>query len=1180
VTSSGYLRFPHVHGDLLTFVAEDDVWLAPAAGGRGWRLSADQALASRPRFSPDGASVAWTGSRDDSAEVYVAAADGGAGRRLTYWGADSTRTCGWTPDGEVLAVTDAGQPFATLTWAHAIGLEPGAEPVRDTRLPYGQVADLAITSAGVALLTGTWGRDPAAWKRYRGGTAGRLWFRPGPYRDAEPGQLFQRLLAEVGGQFASPMLVGGRLAFLSDHEGTGNLYSCALDGGDLRRHSDHDGSYARQASTDGQRIAYACAGAIWVLDSLDADEPRPVGISLGSVPPGRTPRLISADDHVGSLSCDATGRASAVDVRGTVHWLSHRDGPALALSVTPGGRARLPTVLGTDGAVAWVTDADGPDALEIGTARPDGVPEPPRRLAGGLVGRVGDLAAAPDGSKIAVAALDGHLRLVDVASGEVTDLARSADGEITDLAWSPDSAWLAWAEPASRPLSRLRLARIADGEITDVTDGRFTDTEPAFTTDGKYLAFLSKRNFDPVYDEHFFDLAFPFGARPYLVPLAAATLSPFGPQPGGRPAADDSDSDSSADDAADDAPEDDTASEPAAAGPASAGPGSAGGSGAAAAPAADSPAAAPAAAPPAADGPGAVPAAAAPPAAAGADPAPAGPAAGTAPAKPAAKKARPVTVDTAGIGERIVALPVPESRYSSLQAVKGGLAWLLNPVSGNLGEGGARLGDARPRPCLQRFDLRRHTVTVLEDDVDWFAASGDGTRLVVADHGELTVIPGDRKGDPDSSEDRVVIDGSRARFLADPAALWRHALEEAGRIVRHDFWVADMADVDWEAVLAQYRPLLDLVATPSEFADVLWETLGELGTSHAYVSPGPGAGAGNGAGSYSTGLLGADLERGPGGSWLIRRVVPGESSDPRARSPLSAPGVQVQAGDRLLAVDGRPVTDDGPGPLLAGVAGKPVELTVAGADEGRPRRSVVVPLADETRLRYQDWVAGRRALVQERSGGRIGYLHVPDMMSEGWADFHRDLRAEMTRDALILDARNNRGGHTSQLIVEKLARRVIAWEVPRNMRPGTYPTEAPRGPVVALADEFAGSDGDIVTQAIRTLALGPIVGARTWGGVIGIDGAHELVDGTHITVPRYAFWMDRVGWGVENHGVDPDVEVLITPDDWAAGADPQLETAIRLATEALAATPAAAPPPTADRPSRRRPALPPRPGRA
>jgi tricorn protease len=1122
VATSGYLSFPHVHGDLVAFVAEDDVWLAPVAGGRGWRLSADQPLASRPRFSRDGSQVAWTGSRDDTAEVYLAATDGGISRRLTFWGDDNTQVRGWTPSGEVLAISAAGQPFAHLTWAHAI--DPGvgagggagagsAGGAGETRLPFGPVNDLAVEASGVALLTGRHGRESAFWKRYRGGSAGRLWVR-----DEAAGTAFRRVLAGLPGQFQSPMLIGGRLAFLSDHEGTANVYSCAVDGSDLRRHSDHDGSYARNASTDGTRIVYTAAGRIWLLDGLDADEPRPLEIALGSVPPGRTPRLISADDHVGSLSCDATGRASAVEVRGTVHWLTHRDGPAVALSVTPGGRARLPEVLGRDGDVVWVTDADGPDALQIGSAGPGDAPGPaaPRRLAAGAIGQVDSLAAAPDGSKVAVASRDGQLRLVDIATGAVTGLAASDNGEITDLAWSTDSAWLAWSHPGTTPLRRLRMARVADGQISDVTDGRFADTDPVFTIDGKYLAFLSKRSFDPVYDAHVFDLAFPYGARPFLVPLAASTISPFGPQPGGRGIAGEPDDDDDEDE-------------------------SGGAKSADATP----------------DG---------------------GAAAAAGAAKRAAKddaknKPKAVVVDIEGIGDRVVALPVRESLYSSLRAVKGGLVWLREPLTGSLGVGGARLGDVGPRSALQRFDLRRHSVTTLEDDVDWFDVSGDGTRLVVSDRDSLTVLPSEHKADDDSPDDQISVDGSRARFLADPAALWRHAFDEAARIIRHDFWVSDMADVDWDAVQAQYRPLLDLVATPGEFADVLWETVGELGTSHAYVRAAP---YDDGAGTYSTGLLGADLEQGSDGGWRVRRVVPGETSDPRASSPLSAPGVQIQPGDRLLAVDGRPVGTDGPGPLLAGVAGKPVELVVAGAD-GRPRRAVVVPLTSDRRLRYQDWVAGRRALVRELSAGRLGYLHVPDMVSEGWADFHRDLRAEMTRDGLIIDARGNRGGHTSQLIIEKLARRVVAWEMPRGMQPVPYPVEAPRGPVVALADEFAGSDGDIVTQVIRTLGLGPVVGARTWGGVIGIDDAHELVDGTHITVPRYALWLEGRGWGVENYGVDPDVEVLITPDDWAAGRDTQLERAIRLATETLAAHPAATPPSRSDRPSRRRPALPPRP---
>ena len=236
----------------------------------------------------------------------------------------------------------------------------------------------------------------------------------------------------------------------------------------------------------------------------------------------------------------------------------------------------------------------------------------------------------------------------------------------------------------------------------------------------------------------------------------------------------------------------------------------------------------------------------------------------------------------------------------------------------------------------------------------------------------------------------------------------------------------------------------------------------------------------------------------------------------------------------------------------------------------------MVPLRNERRLRYQDWVAGRRALVRELSQGRLGYLHIPDMMGEGWAHFHRDLRTEMSRDGLIFDVRANNGGHISQLVVEKLARRVIAWGLGRWQRPETYPLEARRGPMVTVADEFAGSDGDIVTAAIRLLGLGPVVGTRTWGGVIGIEGYQELVDGTSITVPQYAFSFMDFGWDVENYGVDPDVEVLNTPDDWAAGRDAQLETAVQLALEALDKQPPPVPPDPATGPVKARPPLPPR----
>ena len=1141
MTSPGYLRFPHVHGDLLTFVAEDDIWLAPADGGRAWRLTSDGMQVSNPRFARDGAAIAWTSWRDDGPEVYTADADGGPATRRTYWGDPRTRVSGWTKHGEVLAVSSAGQPGGQYSWAYAVPLDA---PPR--RLPFGQVNDLAVEETGTALLTGRMGGDPAFWKRYRGGTRGRLWVATGD----DP--LFTRVLSELDGQLAAPMLIGGRLVFFADHEGTGNIYSSALDGSDLRRHTDHDGFYVRNPATDGMRIVYHVAGDIWILDSLDAAAPRKLDIDLSSPPGARAAKLITASDHLGDLDCDETGKASVVEVRGTVHWLTHTDGPARALSAESAGasgRARMPRLLGTGGKVVWVTDgaegAGGADALVVTAldAEPGARAAARVTLAAGQLGSVSDIAPSPDGTTVAVGAHDGRLLLVSVESGEVTELAAGDDGDIDELAWSPDSAWLAWAQPGPRPLSRIRLARVADRFTVDVTDGRFADSEPVFTGDGLYLAFLSRRTFDPVYDAHSFDLSFPFGSRPYLVPLAAGTLSPFGPLPGGRAV-------SSGENSKDSSPE-----------------------------------------------------------------------------------RTPVTVDTDHLSSRVIAVPVDEARYYGLAAVKGGLVWLRSRLSGVLGEGAADLDEDRPRPVLERFDLRKRETSTLAGEVDWYEVSGDGSRLVLRDGSELTVVPSDRKADNGSSDDAVSVDLSRARFLADPAALWEHAYAEAGRLLRRDFWTPGMSEVDWDGVLGSYRFLLSRIGSSLEFADLLYEVAAELGTSHAYVMNTTVFTARTSARGAAAALLGADVSRAPDGRWLVDRVLPGESSDPRARSPLAAPGVAVLAGDEILEVDGRPVDRvHGPWPALAGTAGKPVELTIRPADPSlvpvppkaaleeedgddadnsaepgdsatadkppapndpttateppdadaaqgmETRRVVVVPLRDERRLRYQDWVAGRRQFVRARSDGRIGYLHVPDMMGEGWAHLHRDLRAEMGREALIVDVRGNRGGHTSQLIVEKLARRVIGWGFGRWLRPESYPEEAPRGPVVALADEFAGSDGDIVTAAIRALRLGPVIGARTWGGVVGIDGAgHGLVDGTHITVPRYAFWFSDFGWGVENYGVDPDTEVLITPDDWAADRDPQLEVAVDRALALLTENPPAPLPDVASGPVKRRPPLPPRP---
>nr|WP_203661069.1 S41 family peptidase [Streptomyces sp. SID14446] len=1076
------MRFPHLSGDRLCFVTEDDLWVAPLDGrGRAWRLTVDRTKVGHPRFSPDGRTIAYTSWRSLVPEIHLAPVDGGPGRRLTYWGSPDTQVCGWSPDGDILAVASHGQPFSYFTWAHSVPTDgdPGG------KLPWGPVSDIAVADIDgerrTLLLTGTPPHEPAVWKRYRGGAMGRIWLHG------------RQLVADIGGHLACPMFVGGRIAFLSDHEGVGNLYSCAHDGSDLRRHTDHDAFYARHAASDSTRVVYQCAGDLWIVDDLSpASVPRRLDVRLGGPRAGRRPYQVPAAQHVDSISVDETGRASAVVVRGSLYWLTHRDGPARTIADTPGVRVRLPEMLGSGGQVAYVTDARGEDAVEIAYLPRATGDRAPRRLASGDLGRVLELVADPQGERLAVASNDGRLLLLDAteeSTGEVTELIRSINGPVTDLAFSPDGAWLTWSHPGiGRSLRQIKMARIKDRLVVDVTNGRFEDENPVFTRDGRYLAFLSWRGFDPVYDVHTGDLSFPLGCRPYLVPLSSATPSPFALNPDGRPVA-----------------------------------------------------------------------------------------GGLDPVEEESDDGTAATVELEGLESRVTPFPVTASKYSALYPVAGGgLVWLRWPISGALGETFANPDDTTGRPTLEFFNITKAKKSELVDHLDWFAVSGDGSRLVVVDEGDLRAVPSTESGDSDST---VWIDLRRILHEVDPPAEWRQAYDEAGRITRAYFWDPDMCGIDWDAVLAQYRPLVERVASPDEFADLLREVLGELGTSHAYVSA---ARRNEGPAHYQRrqGLLGANLVC-RDGNWMLKRILPGDSSDSKARSPLAGTG--IRAGAVLTHVDGRPVDPvTGPYPLLAGAGGTTVELTfrpaeTEGEGAGRSRRVAVVPLIDERPLRYQDWVAKRRQVVRELSGGHCGYLHIPDLGGSGWAQFNRDLRLEVSRPALIIDVRGNAGGHISELVVEKLTRTILGWDLTRNAQPVSYASNAPRGPIVALADEATSSDGDMITAAFKLLKLGPVVGQRTWGGVVGMTGRHQLGDGSVITVPMNAAWFDAYGWSVENHGVAPDLEILRTPLDWAEGRHAQLDDAIQLSLDLLRSRPAASPPDYSNVPDRTRPKLPPRP---
>jgi tricorn protease len=1094
MSQTSYLRFPHLSGDLLTFVAEDDVWLAelPAGAGgpvRATRFTSDWQPARSPRLSPDGVRVAWARQRDGAPEAYVASVDGGAATRLTYWADDRTDVLGWSSADEVV-VAGGRLPLRGDVRAHAVPFGGGIPAA----LPYGTLQGLALHGPGGAVMTRRGiGHDASWWKRYRGGRAGKLWV------DADGSGDFRRILRGHEGNIDAPMWVGDRAAFLSDAGGVSELYSCRPDGSDLRQHTDEpSGYFARHAGTDGVRVVFMRGGRLWLLEELEGGA-RPLDVRLAGTRIGRTEYPVAASKNLGGFAADRTGRAVAVTVRGTIHWLAAKDGPARALAVAPGVRARLPVVLGETGFAAWVTDAGGEWSIEIGPVDAEddvegyfGDGRSVRRILTGEVTRVAGLSAAPDGAHLAVSTEDNRLLVVDVETATVRVVASGphhAWGTLAeDPVFSPDSRWLAWAEGTQADGPRkIRLADVATLTPVDVTDGRFLDWSPAFTLDGKHLAFLSNRTYDPYYADEVFDLFFVPGARPYLVPLAADEPSPFAPSLRGRPIGEEPKSGS---DAGSDSDSD-------------------------------------------SDGVG---------------------------NGDSGRRAPRSRVDVEGIAGRVVPFPVPTGDYSRLRAAKGGVLWLESFKHGALGDSMSDPSNEADKPRLRRYDFGKRDVLTLTDEAHSFEVSGDGCRVLVRDGGVLRSQPSDAR--PDNG-DREPLDLERIRVTVDPVAERRQSLREAWLLQRDFFWRDDLGGVDWPGVWERYEPLAGALASHDDLVDLLWEVQGELGTSHAYVRE-----SGYAADpARCQGRLGADLERDSEGRWRITRILPGDASVPQARSPFEAPGVGARVGDVVAAVDGRPVDSGvGPGPLLAGKAGKPTEVLLvrvpdAGAEGDAPgaRRVVIVPLDDERLLRYQAWVAERRAYVRERSGGRLGYVHLPDQGSRGWAEFHRDLATQTACEGLIVDTRDNRGGNTSPLVAEQLLRRVAGWKLVRGKVPRTYPPAAVRGPLVSVCDEYSASDGDIINQYLKDRGV-PIVGMRTWGGVVGIDARFRLLDGTAVMQPKYMNWFESVGYGLENHGCDPTIEVEFTPADANAGRDPQLDAAVDLALAELVEHPAARPP--------------------
>jgi len=1037
------MRSPDIHGSNIVFVYGGDLWLVDATGGVARQLTTHEGLERFPRFSPDGRHIAFSGEYDGNIDVYVIPAQGGEPKRLTYrpeppgaperMGFDDM-VMDWFPDGEgILFRSRRAVHSDWLGRLYRIGLEGGLpEPLT---VPYGGFA--SFSPDGRKLAYNRVMRDFRTWKRYRGGMAQDVWIY-----DLTDDTVEQVTTHEATDHF--PMWHGDRIYFVSDRDLTENVYCYDLNTRQTRKITDHTDYDVRWPGFGPDGMVYECGGYLYVLD-FATETTRKIRVEIPGDRPLTRPRLVSVKGNVTDYNLSATGKRALFGARGDVFTVPPERGNTRNLTRTSGVHEKSSRWSPDGRWISYVSDATGEDEIYI--VPHDGKGEAIRITTGGDCFKFIPY-WSPDSKKLAFA--DKNLRLfwVDVDKKKVHQIDQSGVWEIRDYCWSPDSRWIAYAKADDNFFYSIHLYNLDTGRITRVTGPGTDDWEPAFDPDGKYLFFISDRDFNPTLGAFESNFIYRDLSRVYLVTLREDVPSPFAPE---------SDEEEPKAEEKDKKKEEDQ--------------------------------------------------------------------------EEGGEETPEVKIDLAGIEERVVALPIDPSDIDWIIADTGKIFYT---TQASHGEG--------PRTSLHVYDLEEREDKVVISGVGGVDFSHDRKKVIYSSRGTYGIV--------DATEGAKVGDGELdlggLEVMLDPRAEWRQLFDEAWRLERDYFYAPNMHGYDWDAIRAKYEPLVDHVAHRNDLTYIIGEMISELCCSHTYC----GGGDMPEADRVNVGLLGVDYELDKkSGYYRIAKIYPGHNWSENLRSPLTEPGVEVREGDYLLAVNGQPLSHPtNPYSLFQNTVGTNVTLKVSsGPNEKGAREIEVRPIADERYLRYTEWVETNQRKVDEATAGRVGYLHIPDMSLEGLSEWAKRYYAQIRKEGLIIDVRANGGGFVSEMILERLRRQTVGMSAPRNTeRDFTYPPASFYGHLVCLCDQYSASDGDYFPYYFKEFGLGPLIGRRTWGGVVGIRGFTPLMDGGYVTRPEIAgFGMDS-RWIIENHGVDPDIVVDNRPDLVARGRDPQLEKGIEV----------------------------------
>ncbi len=1095
------LSMPAVSAKKIAFVYGEDLWTADRDGRNARRMTSDLGLEGYPVFSPDGELIAFSAQYDGNTDVYTIPSQGGSATRITsHPSADIVR--GFTPDGkDVLFSSNRNVYSSRHSQLFTVPLTGGMPTLLP--IPWGFEACYSPDGKYIAY---TPVRDVTAqWKHYRGGTHSRIWIM-----DAKTFEVVEIPQPKDRCNDLDPNWMGDTIFFRSDRKGEYNVFSFKPDGNkptvsDVKQVTQFKDFPVLDISHDKDTLILEQAGWLHLLKT-DETSPTRLKVAIHSDAPEARPRFVKGKKYVRDASISPSGARVAVEFRGEIVTVPAEKGDPRVITSSPSVHDRSP-VWSPDGkTIAWFNDDGGEYQLVMSPQNGKGKVKTFKVPGGGFYfGGV----FSHDSKKFAYVDNSHRVFVLDIASGESKEIVFNEHGRGISLrasSWSPDNKWLTYSIDTPAHISRVYVYSLEQDKQFPITDGLSDADEPAFDAGGKYLYFISSDSTGM--SKHGFSQSASDSRQPRFSMMMAVlkkdTPSPFlretdeekgdsgkGRSPKPKPDGDEKKVEAKADDVDEDKPKAEGDKD-----------------------------------------------------------------------EPKAKSKPKFSIDLEAIDQRIIAIPMPSARYRNLQAGAPNQFFVL-ASSGD--DEGRRRGGEGSGSGLMRFDVESRKSTSVQSGVGSYELTPDGKKMLYSQGGDWYIgstggsgggssasSGSSRRGGPpaaasSSGGNKLGLDDIEVRI--DPREEWKQILHEAWRVNRDFFYDPNMHGADWLAVKKKYEPFLEHVNNGGDLYKVIRWMLSELAVGHSYTTHGERL---NDKKSVSGGLLGCDYEINDG-RYRFKKIYSGLNFLSSLRSPLTAPGVNVKEGEYLLAVRGidlKPPMEIFS--LFENTAGKTIELRVGPNADGKDSRIVTVePLSNELALRNREWIESNLRKVAKATDGKVGYVYVPDTAGQGVQYFKRYFYPQVDKDALIIDERFNSGGQIADYYIDTLRRPFASYWAPRHGSEWRSPSAAVFGPKVMIADEGAGSGGDMLPYMFKKFKLGPVVGKRTWGGLVGIGGYPTLMDGGRVTAPSFAIWTPEEGFVVENEGVAPDYDVDMWPKDLNAGKDPQLEKAIELALEAL-----------------------------